>query len=613
MRTARFSLLGANRSIRTMIVGASLLVAAGMLLPLPAGAVFKDDFEMRVFAEAPELYAKDHSLIRHTDGVYHLFYSVGFAGEGWNLPGNEIDLGHATSTDLIHWTTEPRILPIDIPNGWKARNVWAPHVLRADVTVGQTTWPYIMAYTGVDSLRNQQVGLAVSSDLYAWTDISVTDGAFRPSTVWAAWHPDSTWQNCRDPFIFKNGAQFVMLASASTRSGYLGQEAKGAIAMATSTDGLNWTDIGRPLVMNNHSSLMASSHMNRNPVTNLWNLFYARQIEPGGVHRLTSSQIDQGWTITTDTVFDQNAISSEITDLGSSYLYSHAVDFITQANLEARAVIIDDLSWTQNGPLVLPFNRFYLNWTIVEGQLGAMPTYRDRPAGRGGPRSNVDGLFWVNTSENDSGPYGGGCPTCSPDESYTGVLRSKSFTIGGGDMILWVGGPISPTCYVALVDSTTGTPLRTATGSGSEVMTERTWTGLNAYVGVRAYLEIVDRDPAAHISVDDITESAGPIPVEPSAPMPRLAGLQASPNPTLGPAMLRYELPQSADVEIAIYAPDGRLVRRLDRGVQTGGEHALSWDGRTAAGELAPNGVYFLRLSVDGATAGEVTRLAIVR
>jgi len=164
MRHARPSrTTGPVRPVRiwTLVLGLCALGGA-LSLPRAAGAAFKEDFEMRVFAEAPDLYAKDHSLIQHTDGVYHLFYSVGRAGEGWNLPGNEINLGHATSTDLVHWTIQPRIMPIDVPNRWKARNVWAPHVIRTQIVVNSLTWEYLMSYTGVDSLRNQQIGLAVS-------------------------------------------------------------------------------------------------------------------------------------------------------------------------------------------------------------------------------------------------------------------------------------------------------------------------------------------------------------------------------------------------------------------------------------------------------------------
>lgn len=569
---------------------------------------------MRVFAEAPDYYAKDHTLIKHTDGVYHLFYSVGHPGQGWNYPDNEIDIGHATSTDLVHWTIQPRILPIDVPNGWKARNVWAPHVIRATVVANSQTWQYLMSYTGVDSLRSQQIGLAVSNDLFAWTDLSLTDGAYRPDDAWAAWNPDSTWQNCRDSFIFRNGNQFVMLASASTDTGYQNEDTRGAIAMATSTNGLTWTDIGAPILMNDHSSLLASSHMFKNPITNVWNLFCTRTYDGGGVLKLTSNQFNQGWNLSGATVFDPISISTEIIDLGSgAYLYTHANDFNDQDGLLTYAVLIDDLTWSAAGPQVLPFNQFYLNWSVVEGSFGALPTFRDRPAHRGGPASNMDGLFWVNTAENDNGPYDQGCHTCGLNETYTGVLRSRPFTLSRAEMRLWVGGPVSAQCYVALIDSATATPLRTAAGSGSEVMTPRTWD-IAPVFGRRVYLEIVDRSTSAHVSVDRIEEVGTVSVLPPAAPPVRLEGLRVSPNPTIGPATLRYELPATSQVDIAVYSPDGRLVRHLVAGAtQPRGQHALTWDGRVASGELAPTGVYFLRMTVDGAAVGEATRLTVVR
>jgi hypothetical protein len=583
-------------------------------IPHPAGAAFKDDFEMRVFAESPASYAKDHSLIKHTDGTYHLFYSVGRPGQGWNFPDNEIDIGHATSPDLVHWTIQPRILPIDIPNGWKARNVWAPHVIRATVVANSQTWQYLMSYTGVDSLRSQEIGLAVSNDLFAWTDLSIAEGAYRPDDAWAAWHPDSTWQNCRDSFIFRNGSQFVMLASASTDTGYQNLDTRGAIAMATSTDGLNWTDIGRPILMNDHSSLLASSHMFKNPVTNAWNLFCTRTIGSGGILRLTSTQVDQGWDLANATVFDPTGISTEIVDLGNNtYLYTHATDFDDQDGLLTYAVLVDDLTWSAGGPQVLPLNQFYLNWSVVEGSFGALPTFRDRPQLRGGPASNMDGLFWVNTAENDNGPYDQGCSTCGLNETYTGVLRSRPFTLRGADMHLWVGGPVSAQCYVALVDSATATPLRTAAGSGSEVMTERVWP-ISALFGRRVYIEIVDRSSTAHVSVDRIEEVGTATYVLPAPPPARLEGLRVSPNPTIGPATMRYELAAASEVDIAVYGPGGRLVRHLVAAEsRPRGQHALTWDGRIASGELAPTGVYFVQLRVDGRVIGEATRIAVVR
>lgn len=595
-----------------------VLATSFVLVPARAAAAFETDFEAPVFAEASDLYAKDHGLIRHTDGVYHLFYSVGLAGQGWNLPGNEIDLGHATSTDLEHWTIQPRILPINPQHSWKSRNIWAPHVIRADLEIAGQSWPYLMTYTGVDSSRNQQIGIAVSTDLFDWTDLSVDAGAFRPDPGWAQWDPAATWQNCRDSFVFRQGGELVLLASATTRPEYLGLGTRGAIALATSTDGVTWTDRGSPLVINDHWTLMASSHMVQNPVSGLWHLLYTRTVPPGGIHMLTSSSPTSGWDIATDTILDPSAISSEITVAGGTTIYSHAEQFLTQAGLETRAVRFDSLEWSGAGPTYASANPFWEEWTLVSGQLGGLPTYRDRAGIRSGVPSNMDGNFWVSTAEDDSGPYELGCPTCGPDETLTGVLRSRPFILEGLRMRLWVGGTASPLAYVALADAGTGEILRSAQGLGTDVMSEREWEVASLF-GRTVYLEIADLDPDGHVSVDRIAESGEVVGLPPAAPAVLLGGLELAPNPTRGPAVLAYHLGQPASIALSIYGAGGRLVRRVAAGAQSPGQHEIGWDGRMAGGEPAPAGVYFFRLDVDGKSGGgahrasPVTRLALVR
>ena len=79
------------------------------------------------------------------------------------------------------------------------------------------------------------------------------------------------------------------------------------------------------------------------------------------------------------------------------------------------------------------------------------------------------------------------------------------------------------------------------------------------------------------------------------------------PNPFNPETWIPYQLATPADVSIAIYAADGRLVRRLGLGHQPVGiyesrSHAAYWDGRNALGEPVASGVYFYTL-----TAGEYT------
>ena len=80
------------------------------------------------------------------------------------------------------------------------------------------------------------------------------------------------------------------------------------------------------------------------------------------------------------------------------------------------------------------------------------------------------------------------------------------------------------------------------------------------------------------------------------------------PNPFNPETWIPYQLSEPADVNISIYAADGRLVRRLDLGHQSVGlyesrSRAAYWDGKNEIGEPVASGVYFYTLSARGFTA----------
>ncbi len=77
---------------------------------------------------------------------------------------------------------------------------------------------------------------------------------------------------------------------------------------------------------------------------------------------------------------------------------------------------------------------------------------------------------------------------------------------------------------------------------------------------------------------------------------------QNIPNPFNPTTTIRFSLPASERVGLAIYAADGSLVRMLVDGVQPRGSHEVTWDGRDSAGNAVGSGVYFYRL-----TAGKFT------
>lgn len=65
-------------------------------------------------------------------------------------------------------------------------------------------------------------------------------------------------------------------------------------------------------------------------------------------------------------------------------------------------------------------------------------------------------------------------------------------------------------------------------------------------------------------------------------------------------AALRFDLPRGDDVTVSVVDGRGDEVRRLadDRRLPVGGPHRFSWDGRTGAGRVAPDGAYRLRVTL---------------
>lgn len=78
------------------------------------------------------------------------------------------------------------------------------------------------------------------------------------------------------------------------------------------------------------------------------------------------------------------------------------------------------------------------------------------------------------------------------------------------------------------------------------------------------------------------------------------------PNPVSDWATVSYSLPRTSAVSCIVYDAAGNAVARLAAGIQTAGEHRLTWN---AAG-VKP-GVYFCKFVGDNSTS--TARLALVR
>jgi hypothetical protein len=82
--------------------------------------------------------------------------------------------------------------------------------------------------------------------------------------------------------------------------------------------------------------------------------------------------------------------------------------------------------------------------------------------------------------------------------------------------------------------------------------------------------------------------------------------LTAAPTVTRSGTTLRASRPFGEAARLGIFDVTGRRLATLRPGV---GSHEVEWDGRSAAGEPAPAGVYFVRLEGDRAEAARVVKL----
>jgi photosystem II stability/assembly factor-like uncharacterized protein len=77
---------------------------------------------------------------------------------------------------------------------------------------------------------------------------------------------------------------------------------------------------------------------------------------------------------------------------------------------------------------------------------------------------------------------------------------------------------------------------------------------------------------------------------------------------------IRYNLPFAGKVSLVIYDVSGRLIKALESGNRTAGEHTVRWDGRDSRGERVASGVYFYCLDTvsDNGAATSLTRKLMV-
>lgn len=183
-------------------------------------------------------YLWDNWFIKEAD-VWHMFHLQADASLHPLERHHHSEIGHATSTDLINWETQPIALQPGTTGEWDDLALWTGSVLKNDDT-------YYQFYTGRNE-RNywgQTIGLATSQDLITWkkhpqNPIIKADAAYCLVDANIACNFNSTpaW---RDPHVRFNEElqQYCMVICARTAAGI--NQYNGTIALATSTNLLDW-------------------------------------------------------------------------------------------------------------------------------------------------------------------------------------------------------------------------------------------------------------------------------------------------------------------------------------------------------------------------------------
>ena len=120
-------------------------------------------------------------------------------------------------------------------------------------------------------------------------------------------------------------------------------------------------------------------------------------------------------------------------------------------------------------------------------------------------------------------------------------------------------------------------------------------------------------DPRRSGCADCPEDLVTPVPDEQGGAV-RLSFAAMNPVPRCGPAILRFELPERAAVNLEIIDLRGRRLCTVLKEERAAGRHAVEWPGRDRQGRRLAAGQYFARLEVRGPTLHEtlVRKMALL-
>jgi beta-fructofuranosidase len=144
----------------------------------------------------PGMWTNDNWFCREGD-TFHAFYlqvpaALGDPGN-WALREGWQHVGHATSTDLVHWTDHGPAL-VAIRHTWNDLSI-------ATGSIAQEDGRWWMVFTAQG--QKPGIGLAVSDDLMRWTKVGDGPVVSFAQPFDATWEGQPVqWKGCADPYLY---------------------------------------------------------------------------------------------------------------------------------------------------------------------------------------------------------------------------------------------------------------------------------------------------------------------------------------------------------------------------------------------------------------------------
>jgi len=88
------------------------------------------------------------------------------------------------------------------------------------------------------------------------------------------------------------------------------------------------------------------------------------------------------------------------------------------------------------------------------------------------------------------------------------------------------------------------------------------------------------------------------------------------PNPFSDKTRIYFTLPDKKDnfnIDLQIYNSSGQLVKVLMRANVNNGFHSIEWDGNDDSGNPVNDGIYLLRMIIDGESSSDLTKRLLKR